>query len=479
MKILEQIKKSAVYAVSEVLFKGINFLLLPIYTFWLTPAEFGIIGIANTVVFLTPMLFSLGIRAAAMKFYFDYPNDERRKEFYGTIWIFSIVVPAVCFGLIELTSEQLANKIFSEIEYDPYVRIMLATGFFGAAFFQVPREFFRAADKPWAYTLLNSSLFLSIGILTYWYLVVGRQGVFGALMARLVAYFAVGVIVSFFFLRHVRFRFRISDIKAALLFSLPLIPHFLSFWVLTAANRMILERYDGLDAVGVFSLAFSVGTVVVLVGAAQSNALIPTLGAVDLSKPKSLRSARSAITQFLLIVPAVAITALFFVGDVISMFVGPEYYAALGYLPVLLIGFLLNSLYYAPVNVITLVLGKPRIIGYASISAAIVNIIGNLLLVPWIGIWGSVVVHVGTYGLLFVVLLLIANESVPGLFDWPLLKIPFAATVCCWVFYYIVGTIEPGFIPIVLKTLGIIVVVTMLARTYGKVYRHTALEKNL
>jgi O-antigen/teichoic acid export membrane protein len=83
--------QSSLYTIGEVLRSSLSFLLLPIYTRLLSPADYAILGVMSPVFSLLSITLALGMPAALLRFYFDYKGDEAMlRRYIGTVTVFGI-----------------------------------------------------------------------------------------------------------------------------------------------------------------------------------------------------------------------------------------------------------------------------------------------------------------------------------------------------------------------------------------------------
>src|SRR5690554_6180577 len=94
-KVLEN---SFFYIFSSLLVKAIGFLLLPIYTMFLTPDDYGVINLVNGFIQVANFIVAFSLYSAAIRFYADYKYDkEKLKNFYGTIITFILISGVIFF----------------------------------------------------------------------------------------------------------------------------------------------------------------------------------------------------------------------------------------------------------------------------------------------------------------------------------------------------------------------------------------------
>ncbi|MDZ7672401.1 MAG: oligosaccharide flippase family protein [Halanaerobiales bacterium] len=75
--------------------------------------------------------------------------------------------------------------------------------------------------------------------------------------------------------KNIKFKFNYFMLKESLLFSLPLIPSLLSAWVINLSDRIFIERFFSMSDVGIYSLGYKLGGIVLIISAAFQKAYSP------------------------------------------------------------------------------------------------------------------------------------------------------------------------------------------------------------
>ena len=85
-------KSFTVYGLGDVATSIISFLLLPIYARFLSPADYGAIGLLTTIELVTKIVYRFGLDASFMRLYVDCPDDHARQRLASTLFWFLFVV---------------------------------------------------------------------------------------------------------------------------------------------------------------------------------------------------------------------------------------------------------------------------------------------------------------------------------------------------------------------------------------------------
>lgn len=257
-------KDSFVYGVSSGVENVLRLVLIPIYIRGLTTEEFGAYGLIE--VFINTMIWIVngGIHSAIVRFGEKY--EKKAPEYLATGLVMTIVSGGFSIVLFSFFASPLSRVIIGKETYKgifilgsyllPLMMIKLSIeGIWRIRGYSVFLSFYRIIIT--AVELGAALLFIS-----KW-----RQGLNGLLYARLAANSVAAIVGLIYF----GISFKIKDIKIARLgpmlkYSLPLIPHRVAIQLNTGAVRYILQIGAGLNAVGIYTMAYKV--------AAQTNLLL-------------------------------------------------------------------------------------------------------------------------------------------------------------------------------------------------------------
>lgn len=269
------LKFSLSYSVIEGVQKGLLLLLVPVFTYYMTTEEYGIVASVLMIVPFFSLFFSLLLNASIVRYYFKYEkNQTELKEFLGSIFLFLFLFSIAfgCFAL--LAGKPLLEVLFSKIKYNPYIIYTVIISVIQPvilAYFSL----LKAMERLKIYALLYSMYFtLQIGLILF--TVVGlkmRQE--GYLLSVIIAN-VVTIFVIFFFLRkQIVLVLKLKYVKEAIKYSLPIIPVDGVTLVNSLVDRYYLLKFVGIASVGVYYVGVQIGSVIALVGLAINSAYVP------------------------------------------------------------------------------------------------------------------------------------------------------------------------------------------------------------
>jgi len=377
--------KSIIYGLGSVLLKGINLLVLPLYTHYLTPEDYGIVAISASLTALLSLIMPVSLYSAILPFFFKMTSKSNLRRMMGNIWLGMIGGGLLIGVAFEIFGVRIFDIIFPQLVFNPYGQISIWTAFF-AIFSFLPLNLLQAEEKPQQYVYWTSSVLLLTVALTVIFVVVLEQGAYGYLLGTLVANIVMAIPFTVMTLKKIEFKIDFSYLKEALFFSLPLLPHGISNWVLAVSDRAILQFYVSVSALGIYSLGYTFGMIQIFIGVAITQAWVPFMfkRITEEGDSSELRLARM-ITYYVLFFSAVAIGLSLFSKNLITVLTNESFHSAADIVPIIVVAYLWNGLYIIPLNFLIL---KKRtvLVPLVTIPAALINIAINITFVPIFGI---------------------------------------------------------------------------------------------
>lgn len=391
---------SAVYGLGSVLVRGLAFLLLPLYTRYLSPAEYGIVALTVTCTVVLSLLYPLGLRGAVSRTYYAGGTVEERKERVGTLWIAMVLFAGAMALMLDRLGPALAATLLPDVPFHPYLRLAVWTAFLGVLGI-IPLVLLQAQERPVAYVLVTLWTALTTTAVTIW-LVMRGDGAVGYLRGALIGAALAAVPYLLLTIRQIRPVLRMSALLPALAFGLPLVPHALAGWALEMSDRAILARLVPLDDVGIYSLGYQLGAAMGLLTTAFNAAWVPFLFGTlkDEGEAAHAKLAR-LVTYYAIALCFIGLGWSLLVKHAIVLIAGPEFRAAYQITPWVVGGYVFSGLYLIPTNLLFW-RQQTKVIPLVTLAAGAVNIGLNLWLVPSFGAIAAAWSTLAAYAILLV-----------------------------------------------------------------------------
>ncbi len=430
---------SAIYGVADVVPYLINFLLLPIFTTYLSPANYGALGILLLFGVLTKILFRSGLDSGFFRIYYEQKTDEDRKLLATTLFTTAFAISATLFTLCVVFAGPLSRWLLgddlSQSQIATWVVLVAADTLLNTFAF-VPMNLFRMQEKPTSFTVMTLiRSFVNIGLKVF--LVVSGWGVAGVLWADVAASFVFVLALSPTLVRNLARGFSVPMLRSAAAFGLPKVPHGIAHQILNLSDRKLIELFIALSAAGLYHIGYMMGTGVKFFLSAFELAWGPFVYA-QLDKPDAARTlARLATYAFATLVGCGLLNAVFG-RELLFLMAKPEFHAAYPVIPIVVLAYMTQGL-YALTSIGISISKKTMYFPVMTLSAAVVNVVLNILWIPRFGIEGAAWATVAGYGLMAVMGIYFGNKHYPIPFEWSrLARIAMAAALA-----YLVSTLAP------------------------------------
>lgn len=374
------VKASIWFTVCSILQKGISFLTTPVFTRLLTTAEYGKFSVYQSwysiIAIFATLNLSYGVFNNGMTKYQD--RDGFASAMLGLSSNVTIVLTIV-FTLFK-------NKISHVLELEPvYIYLILLECLLYPAFaLWSARQRYEFKYKNLVIiTLLMSILSPFLGII----FVINSDN---RALARVVSFVFVEVSICVFFyikmFKDGKIIFSKKYWKYALLFNIPLLPHYLSQTVLNQADRIMIGNLIGKSEAAIYSVAYSISMMMIIVTTAINNSFIPyTYQCLKNENYKELKKYSSAL---LMLVCIICIMAMAFCPEIILIVGGQDYYDAVYVMPPIAASVFFMFLYPLFAN-IEFYYEETRFVAVASCIAAVFNVVLNYVFINIFGYYAA------------------------------------------------------------------------------------------
>ena len=246
-----------VYSVGMIGSKLMTFMLLPLYTYFISdPSEYGYFDLCLTACFLLMPLVTLQMRDGAFRFLLETDNDDRRSHIVTyvnkTLFITTMLTVIVAVGIYFV-------KPFAYLGYTVAMLVVMS-------FYDVYAQTVRGLGDNRSFVAVSLVASLGIVVFSVVFLVVG-MGIEGLFLANILARLLALVVIDLR-LHALRRYFRpsLSDCREIgreiLRFSLPMLPVGICWWFIGFSNRSFITHYLSLHDSGIYGMASRLATVV-------------------------------------------------------------------------------------------------------------------------------------------------------------------------------------------------------------------------
>lgn len=384
-KVPQGVQHAAVYAAALGLSKLTAVAMLPVFTHFLTPEEYGRLDVLQTLANLLSIVIGFGMADTLFRFAGAAESEAERKD--QAAQVFGLALTASIFSLI--VTQAAAPWIADLLPGDPGLLntrvILVSLSVTGAIL--VPLSWLRMRGKAWGYFAGSAGRALAQAALVALFLGLGF-GVEGVLMGGMVCALTLAIVMSILQWRDTGIKLALSTFKRQGRFGGTLVIAGIATFVLDSCDRWILAGTIGTEALADYALAGKIGIMAAFLTQPFEMWWLPKRFTVLRSANGTIRCAR--MTEIGLCVAMVASLGIAAVGPFVVLWMTPiAYHGAIAFIPVLAGLAALNA---STTLMNTGVLSEEKTTKPIWIDggAAGIAVTGYLLLIPSMGAWGAV-----------------------------------------------------------------------------------------
>ena len=411
-------KHTAIYSTADLLAKAVGFFLLPIYTRYLSPADYGILELLSVSLTIIIIFVQQGMHTSFFRGYsFDYKdNEEEKKEVVSTSYLYLLSSAFIFLGIATLFSRQINNLLFQSKDYTLLVRLTFITGFFNVLS-TIPFQLFRAKLQSVKFSLVSILRFLLNVSFNIYFILKLKMGLSGVVYGNLYTAILISILTFFLIYKNLSLKFSFSKLKSMLSYGFPLVPGGLSIWVLSVADRYFLERFSTTTELGLYSLGNRFSSILEFMIIQPFLTTWPSIY-FPLAKEENAPPTFSRLTTYFLLIGSFCSLGIIAISNpVLKIMAGQKFWGAYKVIPLLVFSVLLYGL-FSLLNIGIFIQKKtkynPLIIGIA----AIFNLLLNYFLIPPYGMLGAAYATFFSYLLMDLLAYIINVRVYPVPYEW-------------------------------------------------------------
>ncbi len=321
------LKNTSVYTLGNILPQIANLILLPIYTDYLPPEEYGIYVSIMMISSILVIFYTMALERSLNRLYYDYDNETERKKLLGTVSIM-LIICATFFLILFFGFQSYSRYIFKSIPTKPYFQLSFLIAY-GTAFLQLPLTYFRIKHKAGKFIALNLTQFIINAGLSLYFIIVLDYGAEGLLSAQMISYGILIPVFIYVIIKHFTLTFNRKYALSVLAFSVPMVPSLLAAWVINLSDRIFIENYLSVKEVGIYSLGYQIAMLVAILSGSLFSAYNPVFYELASDKKQNNKALLKEYNHLiLLVISIIAFGIALFAKEVISILFPEEYETA-------------------------------------------------------------------------------------------------------------------------------------------------------
>lgn len=415
------LNQTAVYGIATVLPRMLSFLLVRLYTDYMPTKEYGEVSIIFSYLVFFNVILSYGMETAFFRFY----NTEDKKENVITTSMISLLVSTFLFFTLSMIfKEDIALMSKKNVDYIFYTILILTLD----ALVIIPFSKLRAEGRPIKYAIIKiSNVAINLSLNIFFLVFLPKWTLKSTLLQSIyIENFQIGyifisnVIASLFTLfvlfpdyLKLKWKFDTGLWKRMMKYGFPILIAGIAFAINEHFDKILLEwmKVD-LAHIGAYSACYKIGMFMVLFRTAYTLGIEPFF--FSHAKNENAPQTYAEITKYFVIFGSFMSLGVIVFADVLKVFLVPneEYWMAMNIVPLIVIANFFLGI-YTNLSVWYKLIDRTKIGAYISIVGALVTLLFNFMLIPYIGFLGSAIATIFAYGAMMLISYKLGQKNYP------------------------------------------------------------------
>ena len=377
-KAMSNVGKATIwFLICAIIQKGIAFLTTPIFTRLMSTEQYGEYSLYNTWFQILLMICSFRLDYAVFNKGMSKYEDKKSEYTLSMQTTTSIITVFLLF--IYLIFKEKINE-FTSLSTNLTLLLFLNVFFMNAiSFWSIEKRYEYKYKSVVLVTILLSIISTIMGVLVV--INTELKGI-GRILSIAITQIIIGIIIYIYNIKCGKKMIGREYVKFALVFNLPLIPHYLSIYILEQSDKIMIQKMVGTSALGIYSVVYSIGNTINIVTNSLNQAIIPWL--YESLKKKKFEDLSRKLTEIFFIGVLIVFLFVLILPEGLKILATNEYFEAINVSSAIAISTIFVLIYgiYATIE---FYYDKNKFSMIASSIAAGLNIVMNYI---GIKLWG-------------------------------------------------------------------------------------------
>ena len=367
------------------------FILLPIVSYYMSPADLGIA--TNFTVLAQLVILLAGMAVVNSLPYFFYEQEQKENNLLVTNLLLLCGFLCIVLTLLLVLFHEL---VYSYLQLDFQVQLLSVFFVLGSLITQTNLVLLRLENKAKRFAYLQVAQIVLHALMVVLFVIVLKGGGIGKIYAEVLVFSAMGLIHLYILYRkgYLKGRLELRWVRKLLKFGVPLLPHSISFWFKSGMDKVFITTYCGLQFNGLYSMALSISSIFTLLVNSFFSAYTPflqkklsqtaetELGAVK----RKVVIQTYVISGLFVIVALLTLVASWFI---FNYMIDRKYLPAFDYMPLIFLANYIYLIYSFTIQYIYKV-KKTFVMGVITFTGSLIQMLLSYVLIQKYGVMGAV-----------------------------------------------------------------------------------------
>lgn len=379
---------SSIYGLGTVVSRVIAFVLLPLYTRYLTPADYGILETIDITTAMIGLVVTIGISQALSRFYYISDNPIERNSVVSTTYITYAFISLLCLPFLIYGADPVAKLLFTHEKYGYFLKISFITLVLGGLV-DLAMMYLRLKKKPLIFISLTTVRLILLIIFNVVFIVYYEMGVIGILYSSLIVRALYAVVLTSTILCKVKLSFSINRSIEILRYGLPMIPSTLANTAVKQSDKYFVLYIMSVSDMGIYSLALKLGNAIhSLLTIPFNMAYIPRRFEI-MKRADAQETYKKIFTYYMFFTMYAGLFLSVFIHEILQIMVTEEFRSAGTIIPLVVLSMIIFGCHYH-FDFGILYSKKTSCLAYINMVSAVLNLGLNYSLIQAYGLYGAV-----------------------------------------------------------------------------------------
>ena len=405
---MKSFKSTIIYLISSLIEKGMAFLLIPIYTHYLSTADYGILTIVQSMIAILIIFFTLSLNGAASRYHFD-GKWLYRKIHYGNLFL-SVTIISIIVGVLFYFSSDIIFKLIGNVPKYPYIYFIFIITY-GSAIFGIYQLKLQMEQRAVEYGINNILKFLIASLIAIYLVVYLHKKADGILLGQSVAFIIFLLYIAIRLKKeNIKFNLYKKFLKRNIKYSINLVPHNIAGILMQFLDRFFISNMINLSHAGVYALGGQISSILGVVASAINNATVPVVLKAYKEKNYKLLIDLANISIVVLVIGAIILSL--FSSEIITIISPKSYEKASIVLSTLSFYFVIQMYYFMTSSVLFYEEKATKFVPVATVLSLIFNFIFNYFFIKELGMLGAAIATLLSLILVNYIVIFIADKYI-------------------------------------------------------------------
>lgn len=385
-------KHAIVYGFGIILGKAVGFFLIPLYTHYLTPKDYGILELLDLTGYFIGYLFGLGMDQSILKFYGQYDRIQDKNEILSSAILFNLLLGGALVLVLLPFSQHFSQYLFGTIDYS-YLFVLLFVSLLFGSVLSIAKTILRAQHRSVMFTVISLGFTVAAAALNILFVAVLGLGVKGIYYSTLICTFFFLAYLVFYILKNTGLHFNWSKLRPMIHYGVYFISAGMFAFILNWCDRYFLNIYSTIETIGIYAVGYKLGmSIVMLVTVPFHFVWNAYLFEIE-KRPDAKRTYASIATYFMLAITLAGLAVSIFSTELITIMAPRAYQDASRIMPLVALAMICMSS-ESVFQVGLLIKGKSQYISISKGIAAFVSVVFNNWLISRYDMMGAAITAV-------------------------------------------------------------------------------------